>query len=145
VWSDNDWNERANVIGGKDTLIDLPGVLPLVTMPAAVRYVLDRWPAAVMQDGDSARRFDSFAEMDFGHLREVFVYRDERAFDSWERLGADATNANQMIHLLASVGHFTIVVDSLQDITSRSIVRGLCDRLRQGMPWLAPSERPEAA
>jgi hypothetical protein len=133
------------MIGGVDIIVELPGVPPSVTMPAAVRYVLDRWPAAVMQDGDTARRFDSFAAMDFGHLREVFIYRDEQAFNSWERLGADATNANQMVHLLASVGHFTIVVDSLQDISAASIVRGLCDRLRFGMPWLAPSLEDEEA
>jgi hypothetical protein len=134
------------MIGGVDIIVELPGVAPSVTMPAAVRYVLDRWPAAVMQDGDTARRFDSFAAMDFGHLREVFVYRDEQAFQSWERLGADPTNANQMVHLLASAGHVTIVVDSLQDISSASIVRGLRDRLRFGMPWLAPSvEDAEAA
>src|ERR1041384_793360 len=118
-------------------------------MPAAVRYVLDRWPAAVIQDGDTARRFDSFADMGFGHLREVFLYRDEHAFQSWERLGADAANANQMIHLLASPGQFTIVVDALEDdledVGAASIARGLCDRLRFGMPWLAPSADVEAA
>ena len=133
------------MIGGVDIIVELPGVAPSATMPAAVRYVIDRWPAAVMQDGDTARRFDSFAAMDFGHLREVFVYRDEQAFDSWERLGADVTNANQMVHLLASVGQFTIVVDSLADVGSASMVRGLGDRLRFGMPWLAPSIHAEAA
>jgi len=133
------------MIGGVDIIVELPGVPSSVTMPAAVRYVLDRWPAAVMQDGDTARRFDSFAAMDFGHLREVFVYRDEQAFQSWERLGADATNANQMIHLLASVSRFTIVVDSLQDTSAASIVHGLCDRLSKGMPWLAPSLEDEKA
>lgn len=116
-----------------------------MTLPAAVRYVLDQWPAAVMQDGDTGRRFDNFAAMDFGNLREVFVYLDEQAFHSWERLGADATNANQMIHLLASAGHVTIVVDDLRDIGCASIVRGLRDRLRFGMPWLAPSLDAEAA
>ena len=129
------------MIGGEDIIIQLPGIAPSVAMPAAVRYVLERWPAAVMQDGDTARRFDSFDAMDFGHLREVFVYRDEQALDSWDRLGADATNADQMIHLLASAGQFTIVVDSLPDISSTSsIVRGLGDKLRHGMPWLAPAE-----
>jgi hypothetical protein len=133
------------MIGGVDIIIELPHLAPSVTMPAAVRYVLDRWPDAVMQDGDTARRFDSFAAMDFGHLREVFVYRNEQAFESWERLGADVTNANQMVHLLASVGHVTIVVDSLEDVSASSIVRGLRDRLRLGMPWLAPSSDAEAA
>lgn len=133
------------MIGGEDIIIQLLGVAPSATMPAAVRYVLDRWPAAVMQDGDTARRFDSFAAMGFGQLREVFVYRDEQAFQSWERLGADATNANQMIHLLADPGQFTIVVDDLEDVSSASIVRGLCDRLRFGMPWFAPSVDAEAA
>ena len=133
------------MIGGEDIIIQLPGVAPSAAMPAAVRYVLDRWPAAVMQDGDTARRFDSFAGMDFGRLREVFVYRDEHAFQSWEQLGADPTNANQMIHLLADPGQFTIVVDDLKDVGSASIVRGLCDRLRRGMPWFAPSVDAEAA
>lgn len=136
------------MIAGEDIIIPLPDVSPSVTMPAAVRYILDQWPAAVMQDGDTAQRFDSFAAMGFGHLREVFVYRDEQAFQSWERLGADATNSNRMIHLLASPGQFTIVVDSLDDVSSASIVRGLCDRLRHGMPWFAPlvdAEDAEAA
>lgn len=132
------------MIGGVDIVIELPGVASGTTMPAAVRYVLGRWPAAVMQDGDTARRFDSYWAMDFGHLREVFVYRDEEAFDSWERLGADATNANQMVHLLASVGQLTIVIDSLEDATSSSIVRGLRDLLRFGMPWSAPNINVEA-
>jgi hypothetical protein len=132
------------MIGGEDILIPLPDASPSVAMSAAVRYVLDRWPDAVMQDGDTARRFASFAAMDFGHLREVFVYHDEQAFQSWDRLGADATNANQMIHLLAGDGQFTIVVDSLEDVSSASIVRELRDRLRFGMPWFAPSEGAEA-
>src|SRR6266545_2687277 len=132
------------MIGGVDIVIELPGVAPSVAMAAAVRYILDRWPVGVLQDGDTARRFDSFAAMDFGHLREVFVYRDEQAFDSWERLGADATNVNQMVHVLASTGQFTMVVDSLQEASMASLVRGLSDRLRFGMPWLAPS-RQEAA
>lgn len=126
------------MIGGKDIVIELPDVAPEVALPAAVRYVLGRWPTAVIQDGDTARRFDSFADMDFGHLREVFIYRDERAIDSWERLGADPTNANQMIHLDASEGQFTIVVDDLQDVQAASIVRGLCELLRSGMPWFVP-------
>jgi hypothetical protein len=133
------------MIGGEDISIKLPDIPPSVAMPAAVRYILDRWPAAVMQDGDTARRFDNFAAMDFGHLREVFVYCDEQAFQSWERLGANATNANQMIHLLASPGQFTIVVDSLDDVDSASIVRGLRDRLCRGMPWFAPSVDPDDA
>jgi hypothetical protein len=133
------------MIGGEDIVIELPGLASSVTLPAAVRYVFDRWPSAVTQDGDTGRRFDRFAAMDFGNLREVFVYRDEAAFDSWERLGADTTNANQMIHFLASTGRLTIVVDDLQDVVSASIVRGLRDRLRFGMPWLAPVMDVEAA
>lgn len=133
------------MIGGEDIIIQLPDVPPSVAMPAAVRYILDQWPAAVMQDGNTARRFDSFAAMGFGQLREVFVYRDEQAFESWERLGADATNANQMVHLLASPGQLTIVVDSMDDVRSASIVRGLRDRLRRGMPWFAPSDDTDDA
>ena len=133
------------MIGGVDTMIELPGVAQSVAMAAAVRYIVDRWPGAILQDGDTARRFDSFAATDFAHLREVFVYRDEHAFDSWERLGADATNANQMVHLLAGAGHLTIVVDSLQDALSASIVRGVCDLLRFGMPWLPSAVYQEAA
>ncbi len=127
------------MIGGVDTVIELPGAAPSVALAAAVRYILDRWPAAVLLDGDTARRFATFAAMDFGRLREVFVHMDERAFDSWERLGADASNANQMVHLLAAIGRFTVVVDSLEDAGSASIVRGLGDHLRFGMPWFAPS------
>lgn len=126
------------MIGGEDIVIELPDLAPSVTLPAAVRYLLDGWTAAVTQDADTGRRFDRFAEIDFGNLREVFVYRDEEAFNSWDRLGADVSNANQMIHLLASVGRLTIVVDDLHDIVSASIVRGLRDRLRFGMPWFAP-------
>ena len=128
------------MIGGEDIILELPCLAPSMTLPAAVRYVLDRWPTAVAQDGDTGRRFDRFAAMEFGNLREVFVYRDEQAFHSWERLGADTTNANQMVHLLASSGRLTIVVDDLQDIVSASIVRGLRDLFRFGLPWSVDME-----
>lgn len=123
------------MIGGEDILIEVPCLAPSMTLPAAVRYVLDRWPNGVTQDGDTGRRFDRFASVEFGNLREVFVYRDEPAFHSWERLGADATNANQMVHLLASSRCLTIVVDDLQDMVSASIVHGLQDLFRFGLPW----------
>ena len=103
------------MIGGGDIIIELPGVTPSVALTAVVRHILDRWPAGVVQDGDSGRRFESFSAIDFTHLREVFVYRDEHAFASWERLGADPTNFNQMVHLLASPGQLTVVVDRLSE------------------------------
>lgn len=134
------------MIGGLDITVELGDLSPTVAMPSAVRYVLDRWPSAVLQDGDTARRFPNFAAMDFVQLREVFVYRDEESFDSWQRLGADATNANRMIHLVGDSDRLTIVVDSLQDIETASIVRGLRDRLRRGMPYLVlSSDDSEAA
>jgi hypothetical protein len=128
------------MIGGEDILIELPCLAPSMILPAAVRYVLGRWPTGVTQDGGTGRRFDRFAAMNFGKLREVFVYRDEQALHSWERLGADPSNANQMVHLLASSGRLTIVVDDLQDIVSASIVRGLQDLFRFGLPWSVDME-----
>jgi hypothetical protein len=105
-----------------------------LAMKAGVRHILDCWPAGIIQDGDPAQRFAEFALVPFRNLREVFVYRDQRAFESWERLGADRENADQMVHLLVSDGQLTIVVDRLKNASSKSIVDGLSDHLRHGMP-----------
>lgn len=128
------------MIGGVDIVIAVPGAAPSAVMAAAVRYILDRWPAAVVQDGDTGRRLGSFAAMDFGRLREVFVHQDQGAFESWESLGASPSNANQMVHLLASPGRITIVVDTMEDRGTAALVDGLRQHLRFGMPWLAPLE-----
>jgi hypothetical protein len=127
------------MIGGVDIVVELPYLDPSAALDAAVRYILEHWPAGILQRGDTGERLDRYAAIHFGDLHELFVYKDASAFESWERLGADPSNANEMVHLLASRGQFTIVVDSMQDATSASIVRGLRNRLL-GIPLFALSQ-----
>jgi hypothetical protein len=125
------------MIGGEDIIIETsdrrkPAVLDLV-----VRFIRRRWPHAVVQDGTSGNCFSSYAALPFGHIEELFVYRDERSFETWMRVGADVENANSMIHLLADETTLTLVVDDPGDPTMASVIEESRDALAPRNLWTA--------
>ena len=99
------------MIGGVDIVMELHGMACSDAMAAALRSILHRWPLAILQNTETGEHHSSLSITDARNMCEVLVYQDEPAFLSWARLGADPTNAGQMIHLLCSDGQFTIVVD----------------------------------
>lgn len=118
------------MIGGADVVLEYPGVMRASGgLDIAVRCIAARWPDFVIQDAAGGGRFDSYREIPFASLAEVFVYRDSNALESWRVLGADASNANSMVHLIADDRGLTIVVDDRSDPTMASIVREIRDLL----------------
>jgi hypothetical protein len=118
------------MIGGADIVIEYPGAMRASGgLDIAVRRIASRWPTFVLQDAATGSRFDSYREIPFASLSEIFVYRDVNAFESWKDLGADASNANSMVHLIAEDQGITIVVDDRADPTMASIVREIRDLL----------------
>src|SRR3972149_1489655 len=107
------------MIGGTDIVIPNPGLPVAQAMDTVVRCARGRWAGAILQDS-GGRRFRSYREGPFGRVRELFVYKDEQAFLSWERVGAKPENANSMIHLIADDYQLTVVVDDEHDATMRS-------------------------
>jgi len=106
------------MIGGTD--ISIPTFAETPAMDVGVRAILREWPQAVFEDPISGQPFDRYEALPFGHLRELFVYRDQHVARAWEDEGAVPSLANTMIHLLASPTHLTLVLD---DLSSQSMHR----------------------
>lgn len=99
------------MIGGQDIIVHNPGSSPGQLLDGLTRLVRGHWPKLVFEDATTGSRFEHFWQIPFQKLSEVMLYRDTDAWKSWERLGADPSNANQMIHILASDASVTFVVD----------------------------------
>jgi hypothetical protein len=126
------------MVGGTDMSVHIAD--EAAALEAAVRRVRWTWPDAVIQGGDEERPFDSFAAVPFGCARELMVYRDLRAFRSWEALGADASNQNTMLHLLVADGALTIVADDLEHDPIAELVRDVRAAVTSGVPSLVEAE-----
>ena len=118
------------MIGGVD--VNFPTDLPSArALDVAVRAVRLHWKNAVFQSGSTGLLLDRYASIPFAQLNEVFVYRDEAAFASWARLGADPSHDNQMIHLASRrEGRLTAVVDDDEAAAMCNVLQSIGDALR---------------
>ena len=90
------------------------------------------WPRAVFEDAVTGDRYNHFWEIPFGDVEELFVYRDEKAADDWDELGAVPELENSMVHLLTDDGLVTAVIDARDADTDRiieAITSGLSDSI----------------
>jgi hypothetical protein len=121
------------VIGGSDITLETYGLEPPAVLEAVTRVTLRRWPSAVFVNPETGSRFDSYADIAFGSLHELLVFRDEPARDIWERLGADPDNAHTLIYAIATADNLTLVVED------PVVAHGVIDELRLlftfGAPW----------
>jgi hypothetical protein len=97
------------MIGGID--VHIPTKAGALSLELAARAIRQRWPGAVLENGTTGQRYESFAEVPFEGLEELFVYRDPDAADLWDAEGATPAATNTMVHLLADEGTITAVVD----------------------------------
>lgn len=124
------------MIGGND--LTLPtGIAPSEALDLAVHIILRIWRGAILQDAMTGQCYRSYPEMPFGTTSEIMIYKDQTALDAWEQLGADASNANTMIHLLAyNSDEMTAVVDNAEHPEIQQLIRALDraikDRWRMG-------------
>lgn len=123
------------MIGGTDIVISTPGKPGSAALDLIVRCILRRWPDAVVQNGMDGKRYSFYGAVPFGAVSELLVYRDGRSFDSWLKLGADATNVNAMVHLIADDDRLTLVVDDQNDPTMKSILDEAREALSSTRLW----------
>jgi hypothetical protein len=110
------------MIGGTDVILPNPGMRPAAILDLAVRSIFSRWPDAKAQDVSSGEQFSSFSTIPFSTLQELFVYQSFEALESWERLGADPSNLNSMLHLIADEKELTMVVDDASDTSMKQLL-----------------------
>ena len=53
------------------------------------------------------------------------IYKDQRARDKWERLGAISTNLNTMIHVIVDWDCLTLVFDNDHNEDSQTIIKAV--------------------
>ena len=98
------------MIGGTDiVLVGRTGPDDLVFL---LRRISEVWQEGVYH-GLSATDAGELARLSAGlpQDREVFVYPDRSAFESWARDGGTASNVSTMLHILVSESSLTLVVD----------------------------------
>jgi hypothetical protein len=122
------------MIGRQDIVFSLSGTEPADTLDAVAREVTRRWDKAVYQDGETGCLFHTFADVPFGKLREILIYRDPASLGSWESLGAVPENAGSMIHVLLSGTQLTLVVDSVTDAQTKTLLDEVRGLLSTGLP-----------
>ena len=118
------------MIGGTD--IPISSRAGDESMEVAIRAMRQHWPRAVFEDAVTGDRYNHFWEIPFGDVEELFVYRDEKAADDWDELGAVPELENSMVHLLTDDGLVTAVIDARDADTDRiieAITSGLSDSI----------------
>ena len=118
------------MIGGID--IQLPTRCGESSVEVAVRAIRQRWSHAVFENGTTGERYDDFAQIPFGNIEELFVYRDSDAADVWEAEGAIPAALNTMIHIVPDDDTLTVVVDdrdAAMDAIIAAIQSGLSDEI----------------
>ena len=100
------------MIGGID--IAIPTQAGDLSLVAAVRAIQQYWPNAVFENGVTGERYGRLAEVPFGRIDEVFVYRDSAVADAWEAEGAVPELYDTMVHVIADDDRVTLVVDSTE-------------------------------
>jgi hypothetical protein len=101
------------MIGGID--VRIPTKAGGLSLEVAVRAIRQTWPEAVFENGLTGERYETFADIPFGEVEEIFVYRDPASAALWEAEGAIPEASNTMIHLIADPGWITAVVDERTD------------------------------
>lgn len=122
------------MIGRTDVIFENPGFDRWQLLDAIARCVCRHWRRSILQDGKTGKRYASYTETPFKDIEELLIYRDQAAFESWERLGADPENANAMIHLLVGENDLALVVDDENEATMRSVLEETKQLLSGGMP-----------
>ena len=110
------------MIGGID--IRIPTQAGRSTVEASVRTIRQLWADPVFENGLTGERYESFWDVPFGQIEELFVYRDAQAADQWDAMGAIPELSNTMIHLIADPGALTVVVDE-QNAEAESILAAI--------------------
>jgi hypothetical protein len=101
-------------------------VEPEEALRQAFVLILRRWHSAIVENAATGEVLPIAVPLDaFADLQEIMVYRDAEARHTWETLGASPSNANTMIHVIASATSVTLVVDDPHDPVTQEIAQGV--------------------
>lgn len=112
------------MIGGKDVVLTNPHE-PEFALQEVFRRALQVWPQATVEDADTGLLLNLVQDTPFAGLREIMIYKDQRARDKWERLGAISTNLNTMIHVIVDWDCLTLVFDNDHNEDSQTIIKAV--------------------
>lgn len=121
------------MIGGHD--ISFPTQAPAAFVDGAIRHALIVWKEALLEDADTGELLDG----DFVGVpvpREIFIYKNSAARDSWAKNGAVSENANSMIHMIRGAQSVTLVVDDPRETDMRVFLDAMRDYFKQDLFWM---------
>src|SRR5215213_6539809 len=99
------------MIGGFDIVLDST-VEPRLVLEKALHLIVAYWPNAVVENPDTGNLLNSPSEAGAcANFSGILVYKDLAYRDAWIRVGGEPENLGTMIHVLASPGMATMVVD----------------------------------
>ena len=125
------------MIGGVDAIFNV-WIEPDEALDVCTRLITEHWPDAVLENAITGEQYAGYAGIPFKLVTELMVYRDRTAFESWQRLGADPSNADTMVHLLAcGQGEVTAVVDDPLFAGTCELLQEMADRLGRTSAWSA--------
>ena len=118
------------MIGGID--VHLPTRAGDEAVQVAVRAIRDHWSHAVFENGDSGEQYDSFWQIPFGELDEIFVYQDTDAARAWDVHGGVPQLCNTMIHVIGDQDMITVVVDE-KDAAMQEMIATIASALNDAI------------
>lgn len=113
------------MIGGHDEIFKCDR--PPIVMEFIVRMIRHLWKNAPVEDPDTDKE-------PCGLERELFIYKDLAAADSWKNNGAIPENADTMIHILRGSGTVTMVVDNPGSAEMKQLIEDIRWSLRRNWP-----------
>lgn len=118
-------NQRDDVmLGGQEVFLQ-SSLETAGSVRAALDSIKATWPMLMCHDPVSGRDSNDIS----ADATEILVFKDENAMRSWRDLGADESNRDTMIHLLADPNVVTLVVDTPTAPEIATIVESLRSRL----------------
>ena len=119
------------MIGGRDVII--PCRDPLVALEFSIRAIRRLWPSAVLEDGETGDVLEAHPDVGLGGRHEVLAFKDSAASKLWCDIGASESTAGTLIHLIATPGLLTLVVDDHPTPDLARFVRSLSRSLKQDL------------
>ena len=117
------------MIGGYDIVLDSQ-VEPAEALRNAWLFISSLWPNAVVEDGETGNVLPVTSSPGaFAERTHIFIYKDEKWRKAWDEQGGEPENLGTMIHVLASPGMATLVVDDPDEPVAKQVIQDMTEYL----------------
>src|SRR5882724_1117698 len=111
------------MIGGYDIVFDSQAE-PEDVLKKVWLLISSLWPDAVVEDGNTGELLSVTFPLDiFADRDEILIYQDANALDDWTKEGGEPANLGKMIHVLATKGEATLVVDDPSQFIAKQLIQ----------------------